>query len=165
MKIQKRRKSEGKTNYKKRISLLKSGQPRLVFRKTNRYIVTQYVRSKEAQDKVILGVNSRNLSEYGWPKKSSGSLKSIPAAYLIGFLMGKRIQKEKFETPIADSGMTRTIHRNKFFAFLKGVKDSGVEIKCDEKAFPGEERIKGKHLKEDFSKSFEEIKSNIEKKY
>lgn len=165
MKTQKRRKLEGKTNYKKRIALLKSGRPRLVFRKTNRYIITQYVESKEAQDKTIVGVSSKKLFEYGWPDKFSGSLKSIPASYLTGFLIGKIIKKENLGTPIADSGMTRTIHGNKFFAFLKGVKDSGIGVKCDEKAFPSENRLKGKHLKEDFSKSFEEIKSNIEKKY
>jgi hypothetical protein len=41
--------------------------------------------------------------------------------------------------------------------------DSGVDIKYKEETFPSEDRIKGKHLKKDFSKSFEEIKSKIEK--
>ncbi len=163
MKTLRRRRKQGKTNYGKRIKLLKSGSPRLVFRKTNRYLIVQYVESKEAQDSVITGFNSKILLKHGWPKERSGSLKSVPASYLLGFLMGKEISDKKLKTPIVDFGMIRSIHKNKIFAFLKGVKDSGVAIKCDEKAFPGEERIQGKHLKEDFSGIFKEIKSKIEK--
>ena len=36
-----RRKREGRTNYKKRLALLKSGQPRLVIRRSNRYLQFQ----------------------------------------------------------------------------------------------------------------------------
>lgn len=164
MKTQKRRRKEGKTNYLRRVKLLKSGSPRIVFRKTNRYIVSQYVKSNEAKDKVEYGTTSKDLLNYGWPKKFEGSLKSLSASYLTGFLMGKKIQDKKGKTPIPDLGMTEIIKGNRFFAFLKGLKDSGVDIKCDEELFPEEDRIKGKHLKEDFSKTFEEIKKNIEKK-
>jgi large subunit ribosomal protein L18 len=38
-KINRRRRREGKTDYSKRINLLKSGAPRIVFRKTNRYLI------------------------------------------------------------------------------------------------------------------------------
>ena len=65
--------------------------------------------------------------------------------------------------PVIDIGMTRNIHKNKVFGFLKGLKDSGVDIKCEEKYYPDENRIKGKHLKNDFSKTFEEIKLKIQK--
>ncbi|MEX0919981.1 MAG: 50S ribosomal protein L18 [Candidatus Pacearchaeota archaeon] len=164
MKTQRRRRSEGKTNYLRRIKLLKSGSPRVVFRKTNRYIISQYITSKEAKDKIEYGITSKDLFNHGWPKKLEGSLKSLPASYLTGFLMGKEIQKKKSDTPVADLGMTRIIKGNKFFAFLKGLKDSGLDIKCDEKDFPTEDRIKGKHLKEDFSKTFDEIKNKIDKK-
>jgi large subunit ribosomal protein L18 len=162
-KIQKRRRKERKTDYKKRIGLLKSGVPRIVFRKTNKQILSQYILSEEAKDKVVFGVVSNDLLKHGWPKEFSGSLKSIPASYLTGFLVGKTIQKKKLETPIIDTGMTRIIKKNRFFAFLKGLKDSGVEIECDEKNFPEEEKIKGKNLKKDFSSEFEKIKLNLEK--
>ena len=39
MKIPKRRRKQGKTDYAKRIKLLKSKSPRIVFRKTNKYIL------------------------------------------------------------------------------------------------------------------------------
>ncbi|MEM3091048.1 MAG: 50S ribosomal protein L18 [Candidatus Pacearchaeota archaeon] len=162
-KTQKRRRREKKTDYSKRINLLKSQSPRIIFRKTNRYIICQYVLSKEAQDIIKKSFNSRELLKYGWPKEFQGSLKSLPAAYLTGFIIGKKISKEKESSPIVDAGMNRIIPKNRFFAFLKGLKDSGVNVKCDEKFFPDEFRISGRHLKRDFSKIFLEIKSKIQK--
>jgi len=159
-----KRRREGKTDYTHRKKLLKSGAPRVVFRKTNKYLIAQYVRSKEAQDIVEIGVNSWQLQKYGWPDEFKGSLKSIPAAYLTGFLLGKKIKQQKKETPILDFGMIIKKHKTKIFAFIKGLIDSGIEIKNkNEEIFPEEERIKGKALKKDFSKTFEQIKSKIEK--
>lgn len=158
-----RRRSENKTDYLKRRNLLKSGKPRVVFRKTNKYIFSQYVISKEAQDKIVFGIDSKSLMEYGWPKDFTGSLKSLPATYLTGFLMGKKILQKKLEKPIMDFGMYRTLHKNKVYAFLKGIIDSGIEINCKKEAFPEEKRIKGAHLKKDFTKNFEEIKLRIAK--
>jgi len=164
MKTLKRRRKEHKTDYLKRIKLLKSGSPRVVFKKTNKYLIAQYVKSKEAQDKVEIGINSKTLIKYGWPKEFEGSLKSLPASYLTGLLIGKKILEKKLEKPVIDFGMIRVLHKNRAFAFLKGLKDSGIEMECKEEFFPNEDRIKGKHLKKDFSKMFEEIKSKIENK-
>ena len=162
MKTLKRRRKEYKTDYLKRIKLLKSGSPRVVFKKTNKYIIAQYVKSKEAQDKVEVGITSKILIKYGWQKEFEGSLKSIPASYLTGLLIGKKILEKKLEKPIIDFGMIRVLHKNRAFAFLRGLKDSGIKVECKEEFFPNEDRIKGKHLKKDFSKMFEEIKSKIE---
>lgn len=164
MKTLKRRRLEGKTDYAKRIKLLKSEMPRIVFRKTNRYIIAQYATSREAQDKIEIGITSRNLKKFGWPEEMNGSLKSIPASYLTGLLAGKEIISKKLKTPVVDLGMIRAISKNKIFAFIKGLVDAGVKIKCDEENFPEEGRIEGKHMKKDFSKTFKEIKSKIEKK-
>ena len=161
MKTPKRRRKENKTDYSKRIKLLKSRNPRLIFRKTNRYVIVQYIKSIEAQDTVIMGITSKDLMKYSWPKKLEGSLKSIPASYLTGLLIGRKITKENLKTPIVDFGMIRNIKKTRAYAFLKGIIDSGVKIKYKEKIFPEEDRIKGKHMKKDFSKIFEEIKSNI----
>ena len=135
----------------------------MVFRKSNRYVLAQYVSSTHAQDKIEFGISSRDLVKYGWPKDFPGGLKSIPASYLIGFLIGKRIIKESLEIPILDFGMQRALHKTKLYAFLKGLIDGGVKIKHDEELFPDENRIKGKHMKKDFSDTFDQIKSNIEK--
>ena len=154
MRTIKKRRKQNKTDYLGRLKLLKSGKPRVVFRKTNKYIITQYITSKQAQDKIILGVTSKDLMENGWTKES-GSLKSIPASYLTGYLIGKQIIKKGLETPIVDFGIIRVLHKTKTYAFLKGLIDSGVKIKC-EKGFPNEEKIKGKF-------DIEKIKSNIDK--
>lgn len=165
MKTLKKRRRENRTDYMKRLNLLKSGSPRIVFRKTNKYVIAHYVFSDETKDRTEIGVNSKRLLKYGWPEQFKGSLKSLPASYLTGFLIGKKILKTKKEIPIPDFGMIRGIKGTKIFAFLKGIVDSGIKIKHDKKVFPNEERIKGKNLKEDFSKNFDKIKSNIEKEY
>jgi len=141
MKTIKRRRKENKTDYLGRIKLLKSNKPRVIFRKTNRYIIAQYVISKEAKDSIQIGINSKNLIKYGWPKEKTGSLKSLPASYLTGYLMGKRIIKNKLEQPILDIGMIRPIHKSKVFAFLNGLIDAGIKISCKKEALPEEKRL------------------------
>ena len=161
MKIQKRRRREYKTDYLKRLKLLKAGKPRIVFRKTNKYVISQYISSSEAQDKVEIGFDSRDLLKHGWPSEAKGSLKSISASYLLGYLMGKRILKDKKKIPIVDFGMIQSIHKTKAFGFIKGLIDSGLEISSKEEAFPNESRIKGEHMKNKIN--VEEIKLRIDK--
>jgi hypothetical protein len=57
--------------------------------------------------------------------------------------------------------MNRVLHKNKIYAFLKGLIDAGIEINCKKEFFPEESRIKGEHLKNKIP--FEEIKSKIDK--
>lgn len=161
MRTQKRRRKENRTDYLKRLKLLKGVKPRVVFRRTNKFIISEYVISHEAQDKTIFGFDSRRLNQYGWPKDAQGSLKSTTAAYFTGYLMGKSIIKQKLENPIVDTGMNRTIHKNKIYAFIKGLIDSGMKIECKKEFFPEENRIKGEHLKNKIP--FTEIKSKIDK--
>jgi large subunit ribosomal protein L18 len=161
MKTIKRRRKEGKTDYLKRIKLIKGGKPRIVFRKTNKYIISQFVKSEEAQDKILIGITSKKLLAYGWPKNSAGGLKSIPAAYLSGYLMGRKIRKLKLDNPLVDFGMIKVSHKTKLFGFLKGLIDAGIKIECKKENFPSDERLHGKHLKVKIP--FEEIKSKIDK--
>ena len=158
------RRRRGITDYGKRKKLLSGGSPRVVFRRTNRYIVAQYISSHEAKDKVEIGITSKALEKYGWPKEFGGSLSSLPASYLTGFLMGKKILKEKKKLPVFDFGMISSLHGSRPFAFLKGLVDSGLKMPHkSEEIFPEKDRIEGKHLKEDFSSFFGKIKSSIEK--
>ncbi len=159
MKINKRRKREYKTDYLKRIKFLKSNSPRVVFRKTNKYLIAQYTTSKEAKDKIEFGLTSKELLKFGWPKEFSGSLKSISAAYFLGLLMSKKIKEKKLQKPIIDFGMIRMISKTKTYGFLKGLKDGGIDISCKKELFPEENRIKGEHLKNKIP--FEEILNRI----
>jgi len=159
MRTQKRRRHESKTDYKKRLGLLKGKLPRIVFRKTNKYLISQYVTHFQAQDKTELMVCSKSLKEFGFENKQS--LKSIPAAYFLGRIIGRKIVEKKMERPILDIGMHRAIQKSKIFAFIKGLNDSSCVIKCDEKMYPEEDRIQGKDLKEKIN--FKEILKKIEK--
>jgi large subunit ribosomal protein L18 len=164
MRTIKRRRREKRTDYKARLILLKSKLPRIVIRKTNKYIITQYVKSKEAQDYVLITVNSKELLKYGWKKEKEGSLKSIPASYLTGLLLGnkiKKIEKEKNKV-ILDLGLIRNIKKSRIYAVLKGLIDAGIEINYKKDVFPDGKRIKGEHLKNKID--FEKIKENILKK-
>lgn len=135
MKTLKRRRKEGKTDYKMRMVLLKSKLPRIIFRKSNKYIIGQYVISKEAQDFVLIGVNSKMLLGLGW--KSEGKLKSKEASYLTGYLLGRKIiDKEGKIKAIFDIGLNRNVPKSREYAFVKGVKEAGVDVPCSEKMMP-----------------------------
>ena len=161
IRIPRRRRREGKTDYKLRLNLLKSGIPRIVIRKTNKYFLVQAIESNEAQDKVTAGLRSYALLKEGLDKKYSGSLKSIPAGYLTGLLFAKKLKNK--QEYIADLGMTRTIPGNRIYSVLKGLIDGGAKIKAGETVFPSEERLNGEHLKEDTKATFNKLKEKISK--
>ena len=158
LRTMRRRRKEGKTDYKLRKGLLSSEIPRIVVRRTNKYFICQVVESNEAQDKVITGVTSRDLIKLGWDVKLNGSLKSIPAGYLTGLLLAKKIGKGKF---IMDLGMTRTIAGSRVFSVVKGLIDGGLKIPANNKAFPNEERIRGEHLKPEVKKMIAKVRGKI----
>lgn len=135
-----KRRMQAKTDYKARFALLKSEKPRIVVRKTNRYIIAQLVYSDIAQDKVVFGLTSSILLSKGWPETKKGSLKNIGASYLTGFVLGKKIV-DKYPEAILDVGMNRNIQKSRIYAVLKGLIDSGVKIPCNEKSLPEDKEI------------------------
>ena len=140
MKLDKKRRQERKTNYKKRLVLLKGNCPRFIVRKSNKYIIMQIIESKHAQDRVSCSVNTKELLKYGWPESKKGSLKSVAACYLGGLLLGKKVKDVK--KVILDSGLIPSTKGSRVYASVKGIADSGIEIKYDEKVLPSEDRIK-----------------------
>lgn len=162
--MKKTRRLEAKTDYKAREVMLRSKKPRIVFRKTNRYIIGQYIKSNQAQDAIICLAISKELLKYGWQETAVGSLKAIPASYLTGFLLGKKIiDKEEKADAIFDIGLLRNVKKSKIFAFLKGVIDSGIKLNHKPQIFPDESRILGRHMQ--VSIDINKIKLNIEKKF
>jgi len=91
-------------------------------------------------DKVIASAHSRYLVSKGW----KGSRKNIPAAYLTGYLAGKKALGKGAKNAILYSGTRKYTQR--MAAALKGVVDAGLEVPADSETFPPEERIKGEHL-------------------
>ncbi|MFH1682386.1 MAG: 50S ribosomal protein L18 [Candidatus Woesearchaeota archaeon] len=139
-----RRKSEGKTRYKKRLRLLLSRKPRLVVRITNKKIISQLIAFKTKGDQVLVGVDSTSLAKLGW----GFSCKNIPAAYLTGYLLGKKATKSQHNEAVFDLGFKSPIKGNKTYAFLKGALDAGLIVPHSDGIFPSEERITGKHIQE-----------------
>src|SRR6056297_2381945 len=159
MRLDKRRRKEGKTNYSKRRKLLEGGHLRLVVRKTNNYVIMQIIECNDAQDNVLYSVNTRELLNKGWPKDKKGSLKSIPAAYLGGLLLGSKA-KELKEKVILDQGLAPGTYGSRIYAVVKGIAEGGIEINYNEKISPSDERIKGENTKLS-QEEFDKIKENI----
>lgn len=174
-----RRKTEGKTNYKKRLKLLKSQTPRLVVRLSNKKILTQITSYFPSGDRVILNVTSGDLRKIGW----NYSLSNIPAAYLTGLLIGRKALSKKIKDVVPDIGFHTPVKGSKIYSVLKGVVDAKVNLPCDPSIFPSQERLTGEHVKKygaiskdgnqfsrhkkdnidinNITKSFEEIKKKI----
>jgi large subunit ribosomal protein L18 len=101
----------------------------------------QVVESNEAQDKVLFSVNSKELLKYGWPNEKSGSLKSLSAAYLSGFLIGKKSKNELNKRIVLDTGLIPSTKGSRVYAVVKGLVDSGIEINFNEKVIPKMDKI------------------------
>jgi large subunit ribosomal protein L18 len=157
IKLAKKRRQENKTDYRMRIRFLKSGKDRIVVRKSNKYILVQLIGSFEAKDKVKKTMTSRILLTKGWPKELEGSLKSIPAAYLLGKIFGKEISEEV----ILDIGMSKHHKGSRLYALAKGLVDSGVKVNVGKEVFPSEDRLNGEHLKKEVQEAIKKINKGI----
>ena len=133
-----RRRREGKTDYKKRLALVKSRKMRIVVRKTNKKIIAQAMKFDPKGDITIASVDSKDLKKYGWYGTNN-----TPSAYLVGFLLGKKIGKQSC---ILDIGRKHPSHGNVVFATLKGAVDAGVSVPYAAEAVPSEDRLNGKVL-------------------
>ncbi len=153
MKTQRRRRVEAKTDYKARLNMLKSEKPRLVVRKSNRYIIAQIVKSDIAQDKTLVKFSSRDLLNKGWPKELSGSLKSKQAAYLTGFAIGK-LSPEK--SLIFDIGLNRNAQKSRIFSVLKGALDAGLNIPHSPESLPDLKDLESNDKLKDILKKIKE---------
>ncbi|MBR9682977.1 50S ribosomal protein L18 [Candidatus Woesearchaeota archaeon] len=156
-----KRKRTGKTDYKKRLHLLLAKKPRLIVRTSNQKIMTQLAEFKTTGDIILLGVDSSALKKMGW----TFSCKNLPAAYLTGYLLGKKALQKDIKEAILDIGFKSPLKGNKIYACLKGALDAGLDIPHSEEIFPSEDRISGKHIPNQTAKiteTFEKIKKQIE---
>ncbi len=161
--MQFKRRMQGKTDYKKRLELLKSSKPRLVVRRSLNYITAQIIEFNKAGDKTILSANSKQLKKIGW----TFACDNLPAAYLTGLALGKQAVKNNIKEAILDEGLYKSTKGNKIYAVVKGATDGGLNLNASEEVFPDESRIKGEHIasyKNEFKnlpEVFEKIKSQI----
>ncbi len=144
--VQFRRRREGKTDYRKRLKLLLSRKPRVVVRKSNKYVRMQLVLADTFGDNTLVSAISSELKGYGYGYGYEGGKCNIPAAYLTGLLFGRKAKEAGFDEAILDIGLHTTLHGSKVYAALKGAIDSGMSLPHDSAVFPSKERIRGEHI-------------------
>ncbi len=148
-----RRRREGRTNYARRLALIKSGKTRLVVRKTNKHVILQFVDAFPEGDKTLSMTVSSELKKFDFPAKRNAA-----SAYLTGLLAGKKAKAKNVKEFILDIGMNTSSNGSIVFAAAKGVLDAGIES-----SYKGDKFPEGKlsSLEGDAKKQFENAKDKI----
>jgi len=136
------RRLDKKTDYSKRLKMVKAGIPRATVRKSLENIAIQIIKFEEAGDKVLASGSSKQLEAYGW-KAPNGN---VPAAYLTGLLTGLKAKKANVTEAILDVGLKKSTKGSRIYAALKGMLDAGIKIAHDPKILPDEKRVSGAHI-------------------
>lgn len=159
MRMYHKRRRLQKTDYKKRLALLKSGKHRLVVRKSLENIRVQIIGFNAGGDRTTASAFSAELGKLGW-KSGTGN---TPAAYLTGLLAGTRAKKAGVNEAVFDLGLQTSTKGSRIYAAVKGAIDAGLAIPHSEDIMPSEERIAGKHIqdKKGVEKEFAEAKEKI----
>jgi ribosomal protein L19E len=137
---------------------LKSGLPRAVIRRSTRNISIQFANYDPKGDKILISASGFELEKHGW--KSTAS--NIPAAYLTGYLAGKKAKAAGIEKAVLDIGLNTPTKGSRVFASLKGLIDAGIDIPHSDKVLPPDERIRGEHISEDIEGQFDAVKTSLE---
>eukprot|EP00403_Amphidinium_massartii_P033370 CAMPEP_0178451012 /NCGR_PEP_ID=MMETSP0689_2-20121128/43443_1 /TAXON_ID=160604 /ORGANISM="Amphidinium massartii, Strain CS-259" /LENGTH=314 /DNA_ID=CAMNT_0020076541 /DNA_START=90 /DNA_END=1034 /DNA_ORIENTATION=- len=165
--VKRRRRREGKTDYKARRAMTKQDKTkygtrkyRLVVRFTNKRVICHVTYATIIGDKTIAAASSDELKKYDIP----AGYKNYAAAYLTGLLVARRCLKglgldgdfkgkeeldaeeyhieeeENDRRPfkcILDVGLRRTCVGSRVWGALKGAVDGGLHIPHSIKKFPG----------------------------
>src|ERR671931_205302 len=137
-----KRNRQGKTNYRKRVALLLSRSNFIVAKVSDQNVSGQVLKPTINGDMVTCSAHSRELRKYGW----KGSMKSLPACYLTGFLLGKKSIANSTNNAILYTGTDSFTPR--IAACLKGVIAAGINVPVSEDKLPTDDRISGKHIVE-----------------
>jgi len=149
-----RRRREGKTNFAKRLAMVKSGKTRMVVRRSNKSILVQFIDFEPAGDKTLLTVSGAHLAKsFKWPSK-----RNVWTAYLAGLLAGRMAKKKGVKEFILDMGMYVPSKGSVIFAAQKGAEDAGLSTHCDMEKVPADKLT---NPPEKYKSMFEEAKSKI----
>ena len=151
-----KRRMERRTNYRKRLALIKSGKVRLVIRKSLSNISVQLINFNPNGDQTVASAVSTELKKFGWTKTGN-----VPAAYLTGLLAGKKAKEKNVKEAVLDLGIQTSTKGSRIYAALKGVLDAGVNVPHSKDILPSEDRINGKHISEEIAKQFDDVKKKI----
>lgn len=153
-----RRRREGRTDYYIRQKLLRSNGVRAVVRRSLKHTTVQFVSFEMVGDTIKASAHSKELQAMGWTHSCS----NLPAAYLTGYLAGKKALKEGIEHAVLDIGRQKPVKGGALFAVLAGMVDAGLEIPHGDSVLPEEDRIKGRHIAEGLEADFNGIMEKME---
>lgn len=153
-----RRRREGKTDYRVRLRLLKSGEPRAVVRMSDHRVRVALVSYDPGGDRVLAAADSRELGGVEFP---AGSLASTPAAYLTAYLAGMRAKAGGTRSAVLDAGLRQPTQGGRLSAALKGLLDAGIEIPHGVGGFPSSDRLNGTHLSKPLPSPLEAYKTKL----
>ncbi|MBI2208686.1 50S ribosomal protein L18 [Candidatus Woesearchaeota archaeon] len=183
-----RRKRKSLTNYRKRVKVLSAKRPRLVVRKSLKNIQASIVEYNKKGDIVRVASHSQNLKKFGWNYNTG----NIPAAYLVGYLLGKKAKNARLDQVIFDIGLSKSVKGSRLYSVLAGALDAGLNIPCSKEMLPSKERLSGAHIAgyaqslkkneallkkqfgaciknkidpENITKNFEQVKGSIDKNF
>ncbi len=145
-----RRKMEGKTDYKKRLALLKSRSPRLVIRKSLRNVQLQLVHYAKDGDKILVSSHSNQLKKFGWNYHNGNS----SSAYLTGLILGLKAKSKNIKEAVLDLGLNKSVKGYVLYAALKGATETGLNVPHSEDVLPNGNKIENKE-------GFKEFKEKI----
>ncbi|MGC8661390.1 MAG: 50S ribosomal protein L18 [Nitrososphaeria archaeon] len=137
-----RRRSEFKTDYRRRKKVLMSKLPFIYVFESNRYVWAQVSVPMKEGDRTVVQANSKDIIKAGW--QFGG--KSYPVFYLVGILIGKRAAERGVKEAILYSGLKAFRTNSKVMALVKGAVEGGLNIRVDEDAFPSEELVNGSSI-------------------
>jgi len=137
-----KRRREGKTDYRARLNLIGLDKSRLVVRITNKHTIAQIINVKVNGDETVVSAHSNELKKMGW----LGSGKNTSAAYLTGFLLGKKAHEAGINDAVLDIGLKSSTRGARIFAALKGAVDAGLNVPHGDVILPADERIRGEHV-------------------
>ena len=146
-----RRRRIGKTDYRKRRGLIVGKQPLLAVRVSNKYVYCQILRTTASGDVTLCSSSSRDLAKgFGW----KGSTKNLPAAYLTGYLLGKRATAKQIANALVYTGIGRFVHGSRITSAIQGARDAGLNLAVSEEILPEDNRRNGEHVAQ-YAKSLE----------
>lgn len=153
-----RRRREGRTDYRRRLRLLRSELPRAVVRKSLNQVQVQIVSYDAKGDKVVASAVSGELRDLGWTAGTG----NVPASYLTGLLAGRRALSRGVTKVVLDIGRQNPAYGGRLFAAARGLVDAGIALPHGEAAVPKRDRLEGKHLPTDVGKQFADVKAKVE---
>jgi len=150
-----RRRRENRTDYEKRLRLVKGGLPRMVVR-YGKEVIVQFVEYSDTGDRTLAAASSGALKKFGWAPRAN-----VPTAYLTGMYAAALAKKKGVKGFVLDMGLKAPVRNALPFAAQKGAIDGGLESPQG-KGMVDEGRITGAHIEEyakslsaeDFKKKF-----------